>query len=152
MGVYRSPSRRRLIRFAVIAVILLAWMSRRSCTEETTRFADHTESLNEVDEAWKKRASGVWVELEGKVERILADDQEGSPHQRFVIRLPSSLTLLIVHNIELAPRVPVEVNDQVRVRGEYEWNQKGGLVHWTHHDPKGKLQGGWIRFREKEYR
>jgi Protein of unknown function (DUF3465) len=50
----------------------------------------------------------------------------------------------VVHNIDDAPRVPVRVGDELEVRGRYIWNEQGGEMHWTHHDPLGKLAGGYI--------
>ena len=84
--------------------------------------------------------------------RLLTDDNEGSRHQRFVLRLPGRNTLLIAHNIDLAKRVPVGMGDRIKFRGMYEWNELGGLVHWTHHDPHGIEDGGWISCRRKTYR
>ncbi|RYD47668.1 MAG: DUF3465 domain-containing protein, partial [Verrucomicrobiaceae bacterium] len=46
----------------------------------------------------------------------------------------------------------LRVGDKVVVRGEYIWNDKGGLIHWTHHDPKGKGPEGWIRHKGRKYR
>jgi hypothetical protein len=43
------------------------------------------------------------------------------------------------------------MGDRVQFRGMYEWNDLGGLVHWTHHDPHGIEDGGWIRYRRKTY-
>jgi hypothetical protein len=61
------------------------------------------------------------------------------------VELSSGQTLLVVHNIDVAPRVdPLEVGDPVGFKGEYVWNQEGGLIHWTHHDPDGFHQAGWI--------
>ncbi|QOY51204.1 DUF3465 domain-containing protein [Candidatus Sulfurimonas baltica] len=40
----------------------------------------------------------------GDVIRVLSDDNTGSRHQRFIIRLSSGQTLLIAHNIDLAPK------------------------------------------------
>ena len=96
--------------------------------------------------------SGRWIEGKGLVRRLLSDDNEGSRHQRFIIELRGGRTLLIAHNIDLARRLPVGLGDYVRFRGMYEWNDLGGLVHWTHHDPQGIEDGGWIRFRSKTYR
>ena len=84
--------------------------------------------------------------------RLIADDNEGSRHQRFILRLGGGQTLLIAHNIDLAKRVPVGVGDRVRFRGVYEWNDVGGLVHWTHEDPLGVEDGGWVRYRRRIYR
>ena len=47
--------------------------------------------------------------------------------------------------------VPVAVGSTVRVHGLFEWTPKGGVVHWTHHDPSGKTPGGWIRCGGKTY-
>ena len=84
--------------------------------------------------------------------RLLSDDRDGSRHQRFILRLPERQTLLIAHNIDIADRVPVAMGDRVRFRGMYEWNDLGGLVHWTHHDPHGIEDGGWVKYRRKVYR
>ncbi len=81
----------------------------------------------------------------GTVTAILSDDLEGSRHQRFIIELKSKQTLLISHNIDLSSRIDdLFLNDQVEFSGEYEWNDKGGVIHWTHHDPEGKHVDGWI--------
>ncbi|MBI3606766.1 MAG: DUF3465 domain-containing protein [Nitrospirae bacterium] len=106
----------------------------------------------DIEAAYQERLSGITVEVTGRVERLLPDDREGSNHQRFILRLPSGRTVLIAHNIDLAPRAPVSAGDAVTVRGEYEYNEKGGVIHWTHHDPEGKRPGGWIRFHDHEYR
>jgi hypothetical protein len=43
------------------------------------------------------------------------------------------------------------MGDRVQFRGVYEWNDLGGLVHWTHHDPHGLEEGGFIRLRSETY-
>ena len=101
--------------------------------------------------AYAKADTGRWIEDTGFVWRLLSDDDDGSRHQRFVIRLSSGQTLLIAHNIELAERIPLSLGDRVHFRGMYEWNDLGGLVHWTHHDPLGAEDGGWVRHRRRLY-
>ena len=103
-----------------------------------------------VLEAFNARRSGVEVEAIGVVARRLADDRKGLPHERFILRV-GDLTVLIAHNTQLAPPVPVSVGDTVEVRGEYEWNQLGGVIHWTHRDPDGRHAPGWIRLRGRLY-
>ncbi len=98
-----------------------------------------------VAELFKEGQSNVFVEIEGQVIRKLPDDIEGSRHQRFIIELKTGQTLLVSHNIDLAPRIDdLDIGHIVHLRGEYEWNPKGGVVHYTHHDPGYKKSGGWL--------
>jgi hypothetical protein len=99
-----------------------------------------------VDRAFESRRSDVPVEGRGRVVRILADDDAGSRHQRFIVRLDSGTTVLIAHAFDVAGRVsPLGVGDDVSFRGEYVWNRQGGIIHWTHRDPEGRHPAGWIR-------
>lgn len=102
-----------------------------------------------VDEA-KPWRSGQWLQLDARVSRLLSDDNEGSRHQRFIVTLDNRRTLLIAHNIDLAERVPVRKGSAITLRGRYEPNDRGGVIHWTHHDPQGG-PGGWIEFRGQRY-
>ena len=93
-------------------------------------------------DAYAQGQSNIMVEATGQVDRLLSDDLEGSRHQRFIVRLSSGHTVLISHNIDIAPRIgSLRQGDPIRFRGEYEWNSQGGVVHWTHHDPKGQHVG-----------
>ena len=96
--------------------------------------------------AFDAHSSDLEVEGQGIVVRVLADDDEGARHQRFILRLDSGQTLLVAHNIDVAPRVEgLAVGDVVAFRGVYEWNAEGGTVHWTHRDPGGAHTAGWLR-------
>ena len=106
----------------------------------------------QIGRAFKNRTSNVQVEGAGVVTRILADDLAGSRHQRFVVGLASGQTVLIAHNIDLAPRVSdLQEGDSVSFYGEYVWNEQGGKVHWTHHDPKGRHVTGWLKHNGRTY-
>ena len=113
---------------------------------------DAAEATAVVQAAYAARRSGVWMETAGQVKRLLADDNEGSRHQRFILDVGDGHTVLIAHNIDLAERVPLRQGDSVTLRGRYEWNDRGGVIHWTHHDPDGRLQGGWIRSQGELYK
>jgi hypothetical protein len=105
-----------------------------------------------IEKAFKNSQSGIQVGGSGKVIKILPDDTHGSQHQRFIIELKSGQTLLISHNIDIAPRIStLNVGDHINFYGEYEWNSKGGVVHWTHHDPSGVHEGGWLNHAGKIY-
>lgn len=106
-----------------------------------------------IARAFASRASDIQVEGEGTVIRVLADDLNGSRHQRFIVELASGQTLLISHNIDIAPRIDaLAVGDSVRFYGEYVWNAKGGLIHWTHRDPRGKHVAGWVVHNGQTYK
>lgn len=105
-----------------------------------------------VAKAFAQHRGNFVAEGAGKVVRVLADDNDGSRHQRFIVELSSGQSLLIAHNIDLAPRVEsLRVGDQISFKGEYEWNDKGGVMHWTHRDPAGRHEPGWIRLNGKTY-
>ncbi len=97
-------------------------------------------------------ADGAMIGSVGVVDRILPDDTEGSRHQRFILKLDSGQTLLVAHNIDLAPRVQeLERGDTVKFHGQYESNNRGGVVHWTHHDPRGEHPAGWLEHEGRRY-
>ncbi len=99
---------------------------------------------------WK---DGQMVLASGTVLKILATDEKGSRHQRWLMRIPyRKKTVLVAHNIDIAPVVPLKVGDQLQIYGQFEANSKGGLLHWTHHDPQGRHPDGWIRHLGKTYR
>jgi len=109
-------------------------------------------STNSIEQAFKQRLSNIQVRVRGSVIKLLPDDRDGSRHQRFLIRLDSGQTLLVAHNIDLAPRVKgLAVNDMIEIHGEYEWNEKGGVIHWTHQDPRGHHPDGWISYQGRLY-
>ena len=115
-----------------------------------------TRILSDSDEAFarafEQRTSNIQVEGQGVVRRVLSDDNNGSRHQRFVVTLASGQTLLITHNIELAPRIAaLREGDIVSFSGEYEWNAEGGVIHWTHRDPSKRHPPGWIKHNGQVY-
>ena len=106
---------------------------------------------NVVQQAYAARRSGEWLETSGRVGRVLRDDNEGARHQKFILELDDGHTVMVAHNIDLAERIPLRKGMALTVRGRYEWNERGGVIHWTHHDPDGRIQGGWIMLDNVSY-
>jgi len=129
---------RKLSALIFVSFILFQWAS----------FAE----ASTLQDAYNNHKSDVQVQGVGTVVRILSDDNKGSRHQKFILKLSPGQTILIAHNIDLAPRInSISNGDQVQFYGEYEWNKKGGVVHWTHKDPKGYHVGGWLKHKGKTY-
>lgn len=118
----------------------------------STRPSARTSGEAEVLKAFRAKRSNVQVEVEGTVVFLFPPDRDDKPHQRFLLELPSGHTLKIAHNLKFSGPIPLEKGDTVRLFGEYEYNAKGGVVHWTHRDPAGRHPHGWIRHEGEIYR
>ncbi len=105
-----------------------------------------------LSNAFKQRKSDIQVKGSGVVVHVLADDTKGSKHQKFLLKVSVNQTILIAHNIDLAPRInSIRKGDKIEFYGEYEWNEKGGVVHWTHLAPRGRHIDGWLKHNGKIY-
>jgi hypothetical protein len=125
---------------------------RLDAAAQSSAAADVRSGDAAVARAFANRLGNQQLEGQGTVIKMLADDTNGSRHQRFIVRLESGHTLLVSHNIDLAPRIDaLRTGDTVAFYGEYEWNPKGGVIHWTHHDPQGRHPAGWIRHGGRTY-
>lgn len=111
-----------------------------------------TDRDNPLADAFARQLSDIAVQGEGRVLKSLPDDAKGSRHQRILLALSDGQSVLIAHNIDLAPRIPdIQPGDRIGFKGEYVWNNKGGVVHWTHRDPDGRHAGGWLKHRGETY-
>ncbi|WP_370659584.1 DUF3465 domain-containing protein [Gilvimarinus gilvus] len=55
-------------------------------------------------------------------------------------------------NSLLAPRINnLRRGDTIEFYGIYEWNDKGGVVHWTHRDPARRQEPGYLMHQDKKY-
>ena len=135
----------------LIAVVVVVTLVRDYLVRTGRTDAPAPTTVTTVEEAAARQMSDVMLDAAGVVQRTLADDNEGSRHQRFILALPSGHTVLVAHNIDLAARVPLDQGDRVSIHGQYEWNERGGVLHWTHHDPDGRHEGGWIEHRGQRY-
>ncbi|MFO4748341.1 DUF3465 domain-containing protein [Vibrio cholerae] len=105
-----------------------------------------------LQQAYQSQQSDLQVQGFGQVVKVLPDDNDGLRHQKFILKLNSGQTLLVAHNIDLAPRIPnLKIGDSVEFYGEYEWNKKGGVLHWTHKDPQNRHAHGWLKHNGQVY-
>ena len=117
-----------------------------------TKGSTTTSSESALANAYLQHSQDVQLMGEGEVVKVLADDNKGSKHQRFILRVPEGFTVLVAHNIDLAQRVEnIAQGDKVSFYGEYVWNEKGGVIHWTHHDPRGRHVAGWLKHNGVTY-
>jgi hypothetical protein len=163
----RSGSRGRRPLWVIVIVVILAGISQltgngnfsltqlwsdfrspQTTQEQGTASADE----QRLRDAIRAQQSDVQVRGTGEVIRLLRDDLKGSRHQKFLIRVAGGTTILVAHNIDLAPRIDsLQVGDRIGFYGEYEWTDKGGVIHWTHHDPGGRHVGGWLEHAGRRY-
>lgn len=124
--------------------------TRSSSAIDTRAIAEEGDAR--LGAAYRDRRSDLQVQGSGQVVKVLPDDEKGSRHQRFLLELATGQTLLVAHNIDLAPRIDaLRRGDRVGFYGEYEWNERGGVIHWTHHDPRGSHPDGWLEHDGRRY-
>lgn len=152
-----------MIKLLLVIAIAVFYTAMQYPGSEVAQLPQHAVAAAEVAEkitagdeairrAFESKAGGLQVTAKGTVDRLLPDDDKGGRHQRFILRLPIGLTVMIAHNIDLAPRIQdLKAGDTVEFNGVYEWNSKGGVVHWTHHDPRGQHEAGWLRHQGATY-
>jgi hypothetical protein len=154
---------RAIIRIVITLILALVGKKSRNPrmpTRRTPRAPTSTSSRPTatgdlaIAELYERRQSDAIVTGEGLVVKILPDDlhdDDGSgQHQQFLVEVPGDVTIKIAHNLKFG-RAPVREGDTIRFKGEYEWNDRGGCVHWTHHDPKNWHEDGWLEVRGKRY-
>jgi hypothetical protein len=141
---------KQTLLFVLLALLIIASFYERGGFDflRTRSSGD----VSDLAAAFENRLSNLQVEGSGVVEKVLRDDLEGSRHQRIILRISDSQTVLIAHNIDLAPRVEnIARGDRLEFFGEYEWNNKGGVIHWTHRDPARRHVDGWLKHKGRVY-
>lgn len=170
---------RTSIKVVMVAVLLAPLLLLSSCSQPASEtqaisqkdnqkqaanatIADTNQTIpscqnTRIIEAFNSQRSDVQVQGCGRVIKLLPDDNKGSRHQKFILALTLPQTapphsILIAHNVDLAPRVEsLKLGSEVSFYGEYEYNPKGGVVHWTHRDPAARHQHGWLEVNGQRY-
>lgn len=117
-----------------------------------TEITFSNDGIDTIKTAYDRRQSNVQVQGSGRVKAILREDNDGTKHQKFILVLKNGLSILVAHNIDLAPKIDdLHKGDIVEFNGEYEYNEKGGVLHWTHHDPQNRHENGWLKHNGRIY-
>lgn len=146
-----------IILIVVIASIYQSIQDQKITIPDSLIHAFNVENTSKTESQdlqtlFNNRQSDVQVQGIGVVIKILADDLDGSRHQKFILRSGSENTVLIAHNIDLAPRIDdIKIGDKIEYYGEYEWNSRGGVIHWTHKDPRHYHINGWLKHTGTTY-
>jgi hypothetical protein len=54
-------------------------------------------------------------------------------------------------NVDFTGAFALRRGQTVEVRGEYEYYASGGVIHWTHRDPRGRHPDGYIQVDGHQY-
>lgn len=137
-----EPSRRSAPRFAT----LVALLALTNCVpgpndEAVCRAFAGGESHVEVI------ADGNVASLPGTHPGVVA------PHEGFLLHLRSGCALLlrVETNVAFTGPVPLRVGERVIVKGEYEYEPLGGVIHWTHRALHGHHAGGYVEVHGRYY-
>ncbi len=128
---------------AAVAACLLAGCAAKSAPDDGA-----------VCAAYSAARSNVEVIADGAVTRVLGvAPGRVSPHEGFLLRLASGCSLIVrvEANTDFTGSFPLVPAQRVTVKGEYEYYPLGGVVHWTHHDPRGRHEGGYIEIGGRRY-
>jgi hypothetical protein len=98
--------------------------------------------------AYASQGSHGEVVANGVIRHVLGTRRGPSgEHEGFLLQLDGDCDLLIrvETNTDITGSVPLRNGERVTVKGEYEFDPMGGVVHWTHHDPRGHHPDGYVK-------
>ena len=110
----------------------------------------------EVYNAWRDGRSHIEATAGGSVARLLGvRNGPSGMHEGFLLHLRGAsghgLTIRVEDNIDITGPIPLREGDEVEARGEYIYDPRGGVMHYTHHDPRGRHAAGYLRVHGKLY-
>jgi hypothetical protein len=143
----------KLIRSVLLLLVALVVVATDYYKKNDSEQQPAGNDSSQIEQAFFNKQQSVQVTGSGIVVKLLPDDLDGSRHQKFIVQISENFTILIAHNIDLAPKITdLQQGDQIGFSGEYEYNNRGGVVHWTHHDPGRQHQDGWLKHNGTMYK
>lgn len=133
-------------------LLLLLALLLVSCAQPTSTPDQRGDDNQMVARAYREHRDHFEATIHGDVVRVLPDGNgEHGPHQRFLVRIDEGQTILVAHNLTLAGRLPLHRGQPVEAHGEFIWSERGGVLHYTHHDPRGHHAPGWVTVEGRRY-
>lgn len=143
---------RRGLTVAAVAFLVAA------CSTTSSDQPDNLAAINAI----QSHRSGQEVTIEGTVAQPPRFSKGPSGrHEDFIIEVSSGTgeqqLILVAHNVDIAPEVPFDEGEvsagtaDVIVHGELDIDRSGPVIHFTHHDPSGRHQPGFIKYRGATY-
>jgi hypothetical protein len=127
-----------------IALGTLAFVSACAPVQTATNAVANNDA---ICQAFNAQQSRVEVVADGTVTRDLGlRAGRSGTHEGYLLRLNGgcNVILKVETNVDLTGPVPIRQGEHAIVKGEYEWTRLGGVLHWTHHDPRGRHEGGFV--------
>ncbi|TKB05742.1 DUF3465 domain-containing protein [Desulforhopalus sp. IMCC35007] len=143
----------KLTRTVLLCLVALVVVVADYYKNNDSELQPGRDESSQIEQAFLNKQQSVQVTGSGTVVKLLPDDLDGSRHQKFIVKISENFTILIAHNIDLAPKITdLHQGDQIGFSGEYEFNNRGGVVHWTHHDPARQHPDGWLEHNGTMYK
>jgi hypothetical protein len=137
--------------FRRLSVFVVAMVAGCAAPATTGNSADNAAVYN----AWVQKRSYVEVTASGSVARVLGTRPGPSGvHTQFLVHLGAGgngLTVRVADNVDMTGRLAISPGDSVVLRGEYIYDPRGGLIHWTHRDPRGRHEAGYVSINGRYY-
>lgn len=129
------------------------WLMAKEVDADALTSASRPTQQAVLERALRDKAQDQLLVVVGWVTGILPDvERDGVSYQRFEVRLVNRQHLLIEHDLHRSTRVEgIKAGSELLIRGRYFWNEQGGVLRYTHHDPEQKRPDGWIRFKHRNY-
>jgi hypothetical protein len=107
------------------------------------------DNIAQAMDACNRGARYVEVRDSGVVTRVLGErESESGLHEGFTVALRGT-RVRVEDNVDITGPIPLRRGERITLQGQFECND--GVIHWTHHDPRGRHIAGYITVDGRTY-